>query len=153
MDQRDKISNASRTTSSQDLDDQLGFNPETGQNFTAKKGVQEEDREESALSANDVSLLEADAGRGHKLGREKANYKTRGSIASHFREQGAVIPAYSRTGYDIKAKLGARREKERIRKAKSVKKVNVDVFIPSTVSVGQLARLLNVRMGEYHMFC
>jgi hypothetical protein len=149
MDQRDKwgdISNASRNTSSQDPDAQ---EPKTGQNPTVKRRAREEDEEESALYANDVP---ASAGRGHKLGRDRTNFKTRGSIASHFREEGAAVPAYSRTGYDIKAKLGARREKERIRKAKSVKKVNVDVFIPSTVSVGQLARLLNVRMGEYHQF-
>lgn len=43
--------------------------------------------------------------------------------------------------------MGMRKERERKRKTKEVKKVRAEVFIPSTVSVGQLARLLNVRMG------
>jgi hypothetical protein len=64
-------------------------------------------------------------------------------------------------GKDMRAKLRpakdkeAEKEKEKRKKAKLLKRVKKDVFIPSTVSVGQLARLLNVRMGEHYImgFC
>lgn len=79
------------------------------------------------------------------LGRDRANFKTRGSITSQIRSGDAVFIRGQQRTIDLKAKLNAGKDKKR--KAKALKKVNADVFIPSTVSVGQLARLLNVRMG------
>lgn len=81
-----------------------------------------------------------------KFSKDKASFKTRGSITAQL-ERGASIPAHPRV-HDLKGKLGSKGA-DRRKKMKTVRKVNPDVFIPSTVSVGQLARLLNVRMGEY----
>lgn len=75
--------------------------------------------------------------------RDKTSFKTRGSIA---RGGEAVITRGQPRTSDLKTKMHAGKEKKR--KTKALKKVNPDVFIPSTVSVGQLARLLNVRMGR-----
>lgn len=91
----------------------------------------------------------ADARRGPKSGRDKANFKTRGSIASQFRSNDSVRTDRPRVVNAQAPQLDQKAmEKERKRKAKAFKRVNPDVFIPSTVSVGQLARLLNVRMGK-----
>ena len=47
-------------------------------------------------------------------------------------------------------KILSKKEKEKLKTrkaAKTVKSVNVDVYIPSVVTVGALAKLLNVRFG------
>lgn len=79
------------------------------------------------------------------FGRDRVSFKTRGSITSQIRSGDAVVIRANQRTNDLRAKMNAGKEKKR--KAKALKKVNADVFIPSTVSVGQLARLLNVRMG------
>ena len=58
------------------------------------------------------------------------------------------IPTHSR----VSTARPAVKEKERTDKApKPVKQVNVDVYIPSVVTVGNLAKLLNVTLGTLHM--
>jgi hypothetical protein len=79
------------------------------------------------------------------FGRDRVSFKTRGSITSQIRSGDAVVIRANQRTNDLRVKMNAGKEKKR--KAKALKKVNADVFIPSTVSVGQLARLLNVRMG------
>ena len=80
-----------------------------------------------------------------KSARDKSSYKTRGSISSG---EVMAIPGYSRMGKVTKPAAGKERDKRP--KTKALKRAKVDVFIPSTVSVGQLARLLNIRMGMCH---
>lgn len=95
----------------------------------------------------DISIEEESApGRLSRSGRDKGAFKTRGSIASQLEAEQVVIPSHRRVN-DSKARINAI-AKEKKRKSKAIKKINLDVFIPSTVSVGQLARLLNVRMGD-----
>lgn len=86
--------------------------------------------------------LEVEMKRPARAGKDKANFKTRGSILSQLAGGQVAIPSSSRVSDPIKT------AKEKKKKDKAVKKINADVFIPSTVSVGQLARLLNVRMRE-----
>lgn len=77
----------------------------------------------------------------------RKTFKERGSIASRIAE-GVTIPRHSR----VKV-TQVQKSKERERKVKrNVRKVNLDVFIPSVVSVGNLARLLDIRIGssDYH---
>lgn len=71
---------------------------------------------------------------------ERVNLKDRGSLR-HARD--GAIPGHSRMlQTNPKANWKAK-------KAKAYsKKVAVDVYIPTTVSVGQLARLLNVRQSK-----
>jgi translation initiation factor IF-2 len=83
-----------------------------------------------------------------KPGWDKANFKTRGSIASQFRRHEADSSGPSKFTMGVQARLREGEEKDKRRKARLTRKVLPDVFIPSTVSVGQLARLLNVRLSR-----
>jgi hypothetical protein len=106
------------------------------------------DKVDDELYENYIPTDESiDSGRNRRLNRDRGSYKTRGSISSQLRGQEATIPAHSR---GVNDRLRSRTEKDRVHNAKKPKKVNMDVFIPSTVSVGQLARLLNVRMSRCH---
>jgi translation initiation factor IF-2 len=71
---------------------------------------------------------------------ERGNIKERGSLR-HARD--GTIPSHPRI-HQVNPKpiLKARKAKAHF------KKVVVDIYIPTTVSVGQLARLLNVRQSE-----
>jgi len=67
-------------------------------------------------------------------------HKTRGSLLLR-REGDNVIPRRARV-HDVKTT-----PKPRIQKAKKSLRINPDINIPSTVSVGNFARLLNVSLG------
>ena len=85
-------------------------------------------------------------GRGGRSRQNRAQYKDRGSLVSRW-ESDVEIPSQHRTSRaDAK---GKEKEKTRVAKEKAPKPVNVDVYIPSVVSVGTLARLLNVRLGTF----
>lgn len=77
--------------------------------------------------------------------RNKRSFKERGSLISRLSEE-VAIPNYSRAS---NARLVSKeKEKEKMQKApKAVKPASVDVFIPSVVSVGNLAKSLNVTLG------
>jgi hypothetical protein len=83
-------------------------------------------------------------GRSTRGGRPNRDaYKERGSLLSRFHED-VAIPTHSRV-----SSASQKLDPSRIKKKRIVleKRVSVDVYIPSTVSVGTLARLLNVRLG------
>ena len=111
----------------------------------------EDDPEDRSLDSYDDDIPptkeESDPVRKHSRGK---SYKTRGSISSQFRGDQVVIPGSSKLTNDIQANMRAKEEKERRLKVRVKKKVLPDVFIPSTVSVGQLARLLSVRISGCH---
>lgn len=67
-------------------------------------------------------------------------HKTRGSLLLR-REGDDVIPRRTRV-YDLKTT-----PKPRIQKARKSLRINPDINIPSTVSVGNFAHLLNVSLG------
>lgn len=77
---------------------------------------------------------------------EKDSYKARGSLLSgknSFRresDEGEIDATTSKEKLKLKRK----------NKPVNLKKVTADVFIPSLISVGNLARLLNVRLGMLH---
>jgi hypothetical protein len=73
----------------------------------------------------------------------RGSFKARGSLASLVREDMA-IPGHSKSS-TLRPKTNP--SKSWKKKAHIEKKVKIDVYIPSTVSVGTLARLLNVRLG------
>lgn len=104
----------------------------------------EADLEDVQYSENNVSEGSR-LDRVPKFGRDKASFKKRGSISGAFQGEEVAIPGQSRVNAKFNA---AQKDREKKRSFKTVKKVNPDVFIPSTVSVGQLSRLLNVRMSK-----
>ena len=67
-------------------------------------------------------------------------HKTRGSLL--LRREGDDVIHRRTTIYDVKTT-----PKPRIQKAKKSLRINPDISIPSTVSVGNFARLLNVSLG------
>ncbi|KAI0797631.1 hypothetical protein C8Q75DRAFT_708753 [Abortiporus biennis] len=68
--------------------------------------------------------------------------KERGSLASHIRD--IELPSHSRV-----RNAATYKGKDREKKFKSTKKkINVDVFIPSVISVNNFARLLNVTLAR-----
>ena len=77
---------------------------------------------------------------------------------TQFKERGSLLSRIADEHEDLKRPRGAsdhglngkEKEKEKLKTrkaAKTVKSVNVDVYIPSVVTVGALAKLLNVRFG------
>jgi hypothetical protein len=89
------------------------------------------------------SEMRTDSRRGDSGKAHRESFKTRGSIVSRLHED-VAIPGHSKFG-------SATRGKELAFRVKNIKpkqlKRTADVFIPTTVSVGQLARLLNVKLG------
>lgn len=74
----------------------------------------------------------------------KDRYKSRGSIVSRLdRGKDAEIPLHSRVTKD---RIDSSAKEKRM-KLKLLKKANMDVYIPNVITVGNLARLLNVRQG------
>lgn len=79
--------------------------------------------------------------------RNKRSFKERGSLISRLSEE-VAIPNYSRASNARLVSKEKEKEKEKTQKApKAVKPASVDVFIPSVVSVGNLAKSLNVTLG------
>jgi len=100
--------------------------------------VANKEQEKSRFSAEFTVDDHSDVGRNRRP--ERANLKDRGSLR-HARD--GAIPSHPRV-HQTHSKPSSKAKKA---KAYS-KKVAVDVYIPTTVSVGQLARLLNVRQSE-----
>ena len=82
-------------------------------------------------------------------GDEAATTRSRRPAPRQFERSKGKEPVYKREQEEA-ARLAAEKEKQKIVKPRSLrlKKVQADVYIPSLVSVGNLARLLNVRLGE-----
>ena len=120
--------------------------PETNVKQT-EIGAKPEEKETYADYIPPVEHEVAQSDRKHSW--DKTNFKTRGSIAAHFRGHEADSSPYLKLPVDIRTRLKEGVEKEKRRKAILTRQGQVlpDVFIPSTVSVGQLARLLNVRLS------
>lgn len=76
---------------------------------------------------------------------QREGLKTRGSVVERLKTgENIQIPRHSRVNTD---KSNARKKKKRV---KLVNPVNLDVFIPSVISVGNLAQLLGVRLGAFY---
>ncbi|KZT28492.1 initiation factor 2 [Neolentinus lepideus HHB14362 ss-1] len=78
----------------------------------------------------------------------RGSHKSRGSLLAHLTDEDAAIPSHSKhgthqPGTDLVKK---KKKKDGVSKV-ATKKVAVDLFVPSVVSVGTLARLLNIRLG------
>ncbi len=98
----------------------------------------------SALARVWTPSPDADDGSASRSRSKRSQFKERGSLVSRLAGE-VEIPAYSR----VSVIRPAGKEKEKLEKApKLVKQVNVDVYIPSVVSVGNLAKLLNVKLGK-----
>jgi len=80
------------------------------------------------------------AARQHRRWEGNGMHKGRGSLLSRRRYD--VVPRQPRV-HDVMAT-----SKPKVRKAKGSLRVNPDINIPSTVSVGNFARLLNVSLGK-----
>ena len=132
------------TTTSTDLllaqvrrDNEIAFNKHMRGPFRAAKPWEEQ---ETAVSDRvGVSAL-------RKVARAPRDpFKARGSLLSRDRYD-AAIPAQSKTDPHL--------SNVSLKKARPVKhhykEATVDVFIPTTVSVGHLARLLDVRLGVWY---
>ncbi|KAI8998476.1 hypothetical protein BD414DRAFT_475182 [Trametes punicea] len=74
----------------------------------------------------------------------RSQYKERGSLVSRLKDE-VVIPSSSRAS---DSRPAAKAKEEKKRNPKPVKAVTVDVFIPSVVTVGNLAKLLNVKLDN-----
>lgn len=96
-------------------------------------------------SGSVVLLEEVDSAEGSDQGKHnrpgRVGYKARGSIRLHMDED-VIIPSHPRVHVQNPA---AKKQKK---KAIVEKRVSLDVYIPSTVSVGQLARLLDVPLED-----
>ncbi|KAM6500642.1 translation initiation factor IF-2 [Amanita muscaria] len=70
-------------------------------------------------------------------------FKGRGSLLSSSDSMGQKNDSRSKTG---KAEAPPRQEKVKVKRHRNVVSQRVDVYIPTTITVGNLARLLNVRL-------
>lgn len=61
--------------------------------------------------------------------------------------QDAEIPSYSKKSRTYPGQVVTKERAKVPKGPRAVKQVNVDVFIPSVVTVGNLARLLNISLG------
>ncbi len=61
--------------------------------------------------------------------------------------QDAEIPGYSKKSRTSFGQVVTKEKAKAPKARKAVKQVNVDVFIPSVVTVGNLARSLNISLG------
>ncbi|OSD08681.1 initiation factor 2 [Trametes coccinea BRFM310] len=83
-------------------------------------------------------------GLGRSERHKRTQYKERGSLLSRLKDE-AVIPKHSRVS-NVRSEVKEKEEKKKAPKA--IKKVNADVFIPSIITVGNLAKLLNVKLDD-----
>jgi translation initiation factor IF-2 len=104
------------------------------------------------LESSDFQTQRTSSFRGSRTARD--TFKARGSLLSRLGTD-AAIPSQSKMSVlRSRAEAVAATRKKRFF---AEKKIAVDVFIPSTLSVGTLARLLNVRLGmrtsQHFVFC
>ncbi|KAH8117298.1 hypothetical protein DFH11DRAFT_998817 [Phellopilus nigrolimitatus] len=119
--------------------------------FEAYKNPRRRDRPVRAMGVDiDYSrptdrFESTDEGERNKRG-QRDSFKLRGSVVERLRMGGAVeIPKHSRMHEDRMEAV-----KKAKKKPRAIRSVSLDVAIPSIVSVGNLARLLGVRLGVYN---
>ncbi|KZS99524.1 zincin, partial [Laetiporus sulphureus 93-53] len=97
-------------------------------------------------SASDVMADElAFRSRGRDPKQLRQDHKERGSIVARLRaENDLTIPNKHRGSYKVTSMQATKAKEKKAKAAKDLKPANVDVFIPSVVSVGTLAKLLNI---------
>lgn len=102
-------------------------------------------REEESVEVVEVQD-DAGGGFGARSRRpQREGLKTRGSVVERLKTgQSVQIPRHPRVNSE---KFDARKKTKRVKEAK---RVNLDVYIPSIISVGNLGQLLGVRLGGYH---
>jgi hypothetical protein len=110
--------------------------------------LEEERSDDEGTFESDIPCSDyaRDALKDSRARRLKAAHKEHGSLRRAFRDDG--LPFRNRNR-DTPAKTHARNPKPKS-KRKVLDKTKVDVFIPSTVSVGNLARILGVSLGAPH---
>lgn len=79
----------------------------------------------------------------HHTRQQKLTYKHRGSLVSRVDDQNSI------TSHSVRRKQEPVEKKRRITKLgnRAIKTATIDVYIPSIISVSNLARLLKVRLG------
>ena len=82
-----------------------------------------------------------------KARRSKVDHKERGSLRRAFRDDGL---ASRNRSHDTPAKPHAQNSKSKNKLRAANRAPQVEVFIPSTVSVGNLARILGVKLSPPH---
>ena len=102
---------------------------------------EKEEETEPVDELEEPNTQQAAVHRGVRPSRE--TFKARGSLISRIGDD-VAIPSHSKAP-TLRSRVDAAKARKKL--AFLEKKVAVDVFIPSTVSVGTLARLLNVRLG------
>ena len=112
------------------------------------RSTSEEQLDDEGTFESDVSPPDYARGvlRDSKTRRVKVSHKERGSLRRAFRDDD--LPSRNRNR-DTPAKPHAHTSKQKI-KLKAQNRTRVEVFIPSTVSVGNLARILGVSLGRPH---
>lgn len=97
------------------------------------------------ISSSPSRLLTREQDRPKRPGR-KGEFKERGSL---IRSSDSSIPATKHESSNRWQQLERKKIRDREKKARSVEKQNVktDLYIPTTVTVGRFARLLDVRLG------
>lgn len=84
-----------------------------------------------------------------KARRFRVDHKERGSLRRVFRDDGL---ASRNRSHDTPAKPHAHNSKPKSKLKAANRALQVEVFIPSTVSVGNLARILGVKLGPLHFY-
>ncbi|PIL24155.1 hypothetical protein GSI_13908 [Ganoderma sinense ZZ0214-1] len=92
--------------------------------------------------------LDADDGQDFRSRQKRVQFKERGSLMSRL-GQDAEIPSYSKKSRTSSGQAATKEKTKAPKAPKAVKQVNVDVFIPSVVTVGNLARLLNISLDTF----
>ena len=133
---------------------------EEEQKQEAEKGTQEEGVEQDGQHVADerrqgqkargsstyFSTQDADEESASRHRKERGRFKQRGSLVSRLDEE-VAIPKHSRVSQAQPSGKGKEKEKAgEVQKTANAAK-RVDVFIPTVISVGNLAKLLNVTLG------
>ena len=115
--------------------------PSPSPSETKQSKGKEPERNQPSQRTDYASNFEFDAPSESRSKKERGSFKSRGSLVSRVMQgQDASI---SRNSRSIESAMDASRQKKKVK----AKRINPDVMIPSIVSVGNLSRLLDVRLG------
>lgn len=88
--------------------------------------------------------MDVDSRQDSRSRHRRTQFKERGSLMSRLSHD-VDVSSHSRSSRTPSAQVTTKEKS--VKSPKAAKQVNVDVFIPTVVSVGNLARLLNVKLG------
>lgn len=95
------------------------------------------------FSRNAPSKVSSDVEAANRRRGGDAKFKQRGSLLSRLNNEDVSIPHRPRV-HDLRTSF-----KPKVQRSTRQVKINPDIHIPSVVSVGNLARLLNIRLGGF----